>query len=84
MQRRDAYTERREWMQSLKIGPCVDCGQCYHPEAMQFDHLGDKVYCVSDLIARGWGRERMLAEIAKCELVCANCHAVRTYNRRSK
>lgn len=46
---------------------------------MQFDHLGDKLFTISN--AGATSVERLLAEIAKCEVVCANCHAERTYQR---
>jgi hypothetical protein len=77
------YAEFREWLWGLKANPCVDCGNAYHPAAMQFDHLPEfeKKFEVS---AGAFLRRRdvILAEIAKCELVCSNCHAVRTYERR--
>ena len=50
---------------------------------MQFDHLGDdKDKAVSSMAASPVKLERLKAEIDKCEIVCANCHAVRTYQRR--
>jgi hypothetical protein len=51
---------------------------------MQWDHLPgtEKAAEVSNLLRRLCKR-RVLEEIAKCELVCANCHAVRTVSRRS-
>jgi hypothetical protein len=71
------------WYFALKDGrPCTDCGGVFHPVAMQWDHrpgaakLGDVA-----TLQRG-RRSLLLAEIAKCDLVCANCHAVRTYIRR--
>lgn len=71
------------WYQGLKQGPCADCGWIFHPAAMQFDHPPGvtKSGNVGD-IRRAHNRLRLLAEIAKCELVCANCHAVRTFIRR--
>jgi hypothetical protein len=60
---------------------CKDCGVNYPYYVMHFDHIADdKEFNVS------WGimnrsREAVLEEIKKCELVCANCHAVRTYKR---
>lgn len=68
--------------QDLKNAPCADCGQVFHFAAMQWDHLPgtEKINEVSNLVGNGRTRQ-FLAEIAKCELVCANCHAVRTYNR---
>lgn len=67
----------------LKKDPCVDCGVSYPHYVMQFDHIGtDKVNSISNLATRAsWAK--ILEEIAKCELVCANCHAERTYQRRA-
>jgi hypothetical protein len=60
----------------------MDCGFRGHFEALQFDHLRDKVGNVSEMVARGFSLERLKKEIEKCQVVCANCHAIRTYNRR--
>jgi hypothetical protein len=61
--------------------PCADCGVRYPYYVMQFDHTGtDKVMDVSKLM-RSAGLERIMAEISKCEIVCANCHSVRTWER---
>lgn len=77
---KDARGRFRAWIWELKSGPCLDCGQSFHPVAMQFDHVrGTKIGEVSSM-ALG-SRERLVAEIAKCDLVCSNCHAVRTWNR---
>lgn len=73
-----AQKKRRNWYTELKQGkPCVHCGGVFHPAAMHWHHLGDKVATVSSLNTHS--RRTVLAEIAKCELVCANCHAVLTY-----
>jgi hypothetical protein len=51
---------------------------------MDFDHVrGEKVANVSVLVAGGASRRRVLAEIAKCEVVCANCHRERTHGRQA-
>lgn len=74
------------WYDSLKSGrPCVDCGGVFHIEAMEWDHLPqfEKVASLSQL-RKDKRKSEILGEIAKCELVCANCHAVRTFNRRCK
>ena len=73
-----------EYVRSLKAaGSCVDCGGSFPPVAMQYDHTGtDKIKSVSQLAIEGASIERIDAEIAKCDLVCANCHAVRTAGRR--
>jgi hypothetical protein len=70
-------------MRELKSNPCVDCGGRFHPAAMAFDHLpgASKHLEIANLVRRGSiGLARL--ELQKCELVCANCHAVRTFNRR--
>lgn len=66
----------------LKEAPCVDCRGVFPPEAMDFDHVrGIKFKSISDLLH--FTRERMLEEIEKCELVCANCHRVRSKQRQN-
>ena len=69
---------------SLKNGqPCSDCGRKYAHWIMQFDHVrGQKIGDVSTLMCHG-ARNKLYEEIEKCELVCANCHADRTYKRRN-
>ena len=60
--------------------PCADCGNFFPYYVMHFDHLGDKVSNVSKMVMnRTWAS--VLKEIEKCDLVCANCHAYRTFNR---
>jgi hypothetical protein len=61
--------------------PCADCGQYYPSYVMHFDHLRDKEFAVSRMISDTKSLESILEEITKCEIVCANCHAVRTHNR---
>lgn len=66
----------------LKSG-CVDCGYCDHACALQFDHIGDnKEFTIAASSTVSW--DSVLAEIAKCEVVCANCHFVRTQQRAGR
>lgn len=84
-QRRQRKRRLAEWMYELKTSqPCVDCGGWFHPTAMTFDHLPGKTKRdhVSDLVHQGCTRLAR-EEILKCDVVCANCHAVRTYMRRT-
>ena len=70
-----------KFLQEEKSKPCSDCGITYPYYVMQFDHTGtDKVMNIEKLSHEA-GIETVKMEIAKCELVCANCHAIRTYNR---
>lgn len=66
----------------LKAGPCTDCGKKYPFYVMQFDHISDdKEFNISSAAGQTMSLDRIKAEIEKCELVCANCHAERTYSR---
>jgi hypothetical protein len=60
--------------------PCVDCGES-DPVVLEFDHLADKLFDIGQSLPyRNW--QSILAEIAKCDVVCANCHRRRTGKRR--
>ena len=60
--------------------PCMDCGNFFHFSAMDFDHRPGELkrFQIGSEFST-WART--LAEIAKCDLVCANCHRVRTWKR---
>jgi len=75
----------RRWYADLKSRPCADCEGTFPPAVMHWDHLPGtaKTGDVGRLAART-NRRLVLEEIAKCELVCANCHAVRTTTRMSR
>lgn len=85
MKARKKYRRRdraREWLDEQKKGPCVDCGKSFPACAMHFDHVkGDKRASLARLVSNGDSLENLQAEIAKCDLVCACCHAVRSYSR---
>lgn len=88
-----AYRRRRDqsrrsriqkFLTDAKRKPCADCGAEYHPYVMDFDHVrGDK--CMTLGSARqnygtvGW--DKLREEIAKCDVVCANCHRIRTLHK---
>jgi hypothetical protein len=70
-------------LDQLKSEPCTDCGGCFPPVCMHFDHRDyrEKVRVVSAWCAAG-DIPKMLQEIERCDLVCANCHAIRGEARR--
>lgn len=73
----------RNWIAMLKAKPCMDCGRVRPSVAMDFDHVrGEKVTQVSEMWS--WGRDKVLAEITKCDLVCCICHRVRTQVRMNQ
>ena len=57
---------------------CVDCGYNRYPEALDFDHMPGEVKVKAVTLMWGHSWEKVLAEIAKCEIVCSNCHRHRT------
>jgi hypothetical protein len=75
----------RERLDNIKLAAgCVDCGYNIHPAALDFDHRPGtvKLFAIGTNRGRGeCGWSLILAEIAKCEVVCANCHRIRTVTR---
>lgn len=73
---------RKTWVDAYKIERgCTDCGYAGHPAALDFDHLPgtEKVRDIKSGKQLGWAA--LQAEVAKCEVVCANCHRIRTVTR---
>lgn len=64
-------------------GKCVDCGIAYPPFVMDFDHRDptEKKFGLSEK-GKCQSYEKQLAESLKCDLVCANCHRMRTHKQR--
>lgn len=73
----------RDLIRDLKSKPCCDCGETYPYYVMDFDHRENKLFSIGN---RGAARGSIIltAEIAKCDVVCANCHRIRTHSRRHK
>jgi hypothetical protein len=86
---RDIEARRAKWqaqsrlLDEIRAVPCADCGGSFPPCAMDFDHRSSELKDsgVTRMIGRA-GTERILAEVAKCDIVCANCHRARTFDRR--
>lgn len=71
--------ERRRWLDNIKMkSGCNICGYNKAPEALQFDHINpsDKEFVISQDMKVA--KRRVIAEIAKCRILCANCHAIET------
>ncbi len=81
VRRRVALERSRYLIEFFRSHPCADCGEG-DPVVLEFDHLRDKSFDIGTMLcARDW--ETILAEIAKCDVVCANCHRRRTARRRA-
>jgi len=60
---------------------CAQCGFDSHPAALDFNHThGTKSFGIGNDPKRKWSD--ILAEIAKCEVLCANCHRIHTYENK--
>ena len=72
--------EMRDWIDEQKSVPCADCGGTFDPVCMDFDHLPghEKFTNISEMRRRRMAWDRIKTEIAKCEVVCSNCHRLRT------
>lgn len=69
-------------IETAKSVPCLDCGIAYPHFVMDFDHVrGTKLAEISAARHMRWSIHKIKQEIAKCEVVCANCHRLRTYTR---
>ena len=75
----------RDYIRSLKHGrACTDCKNNFPHYVLDYDHRPDesKLEDISKIASkRNWTRDRIDAEIAKCDIVCANCHRIRTWVR---
>lgn len=73
--------KRKDFVDSIrKKAECALCGVDDF-RALQFHHRGDKEKDVSN--TRGWSEKRIEKEIAKCDIICANCHMIHHYNERN-
>lgn len=64
---------------------CKDCGYKKHHAALDFDHVrGQKRFAISAARDRHASIEDIHAEIKKCDVRCANCHRIQTFDRRRK
>ncbi len=80
------------WRQRTKVrlvdahgGICVDCKVKYPPFVYDFDHRdpADKLFEVGNSGATK-AYAKLLEESKKCDLVCSNCHRLRTHRQRCK
>ena len=75
--------KRRALIDSFKSVPCMDCGEVYPPYVMDFDHRpeNEKSFTISKSL--NVDLEKLMMEIEKCDVVCSNCHRMRTHNRKN-
>jgi hypothetical protein len=77
-----AYARNLAYVLSLlERSQCVDCGVrdiC----VLEFDHVGGKVAPVMAMARDEVSLERLISEIWKCEIRCANCHRLKTHDEQ--
>lgn len=71
----------RQILLEAKAKPCQDCGIQYPPYVMDFDHRENSVKLGDVGRFTRFTKKMLLAEIAKCDIVCANCHRERTHGQ---
>ena len=77
--------EMRQFIQEQKVGGC--CKHCGNTDirVLDFHHAdrGSKEASVDTMLKQGWSKERILRELVKCELLCANCHRIHHWEERN-
>jgi hypothetical protein len=75
----------QQWVRDyFAVHPCVDCGES-DPIVLEFDHVrGSKVADICQLVQHRTALAKIVIEVGKCEVRCANCHRRATYNRRRR
>ena len=76
--------ELRNFIQQQKIGKsCMRCGNADF-RVLDFHHLDkdEKDSGLGQAVSKNWGKERILREIAKCQVLCANCHRIFHWEER--
>lgn len=81
--KKNNYTITREYIKKLKEKtPCADCGKYYPSFVMDFDHKENKEFLISRAVSSGTHTlEKIKKEIEKCDIVCSNCHRIRTFKK---
>ncbi len=73
----------KDYINIVKDVPCADCGNKFPPVAMDFDHIrGHKVKSIASFVSGAYKLDLIKEEIAKCEVVCACCHRIRTAKQK--
>lgn len=77
-------TANIKYVRAVKASPCADCGQSYPYYVMDLDHREpDKKYKGVASMMR-FPTSLVIAEVAKCDVVCANCHRERTWGKKKR
>lgn len=76
------YNARRKLIDEGKARPCADCGHTFPSVCMDYDHRDPSSKLFSIAHFQGYGYQAIRDEMSKCDVVCANCHRIRTHDLR--
>ena len=77
------FADFKAVINKLKDVPCADCGQKFPPCAMDYDHKVGEIKSFNVGTGYSYTIVNVIKEIDKCDVVCANCHRIRTYGGRN-
>ena len=77
---------KRDYINAIKLARGCECPACswegpFHPTMLHFDHINpdEKLFSISNAIGAGRQLDKIEQEITKCIVLCANCHAKKTW-----
>jgi hypothetical protein len=74
--------QNKDYLESVRrSSECLDCGET-NAVLLQFHHRNGKEKYVIGMYTR-WSLNRLKEEIAKCDVLCANCHIIRHHNEQT-
>ena len=82
---KNKYATKKRLNAYKKEKKCVRCG-FNDPRALHFHHLDpkNKKKAISNLVSMNYNWETILKEVEKCEVLCANCHAITHSEEKEK
>jgi hypothetical protein len=77
--------KRKHLLVEMKGGKCQDCGRVYPDACFDFDHksMFKKSHNISQMLVARMPMSRIIRELEICDLVCSNCHRIRTHLQAS-
>ena len=72
--------EKKDFIIKLLGGECKHCGYKKYNGALDLHHINPEEKDPNFKSIRGWGKEKIIDEVKKCILLCANCHREEHYN----
>jgi hypothetical protein len=76
--------KNKQWIADYKVGKNCECGEA-HPACLEFHHINPMMKDIKIASAiKHWGLERLKSEVAKCIIICSNCHQKHHWNESYK